>query len=104
MLLLVGAGVYLYLPRGSNATADNAATVAVLNTAVDAQKGSSDFAPALDGDVVASGDALAHIGERVPGCNGREQRLVIRAQAAGGQRGRAESGPAPDGREHGPEV
>jgi len=56
VLLLVGASVYLYLPRGSNATADNAATVAVLNTAVDAQKGSSDFAPALDGDVVASGD------------------------------------------------
>ncbi|HEY3125657.1 MAG TPA: FecR family protein, partial [Candidatus Limnocylindria bacterium] len=56
VLLLVGAGVYLYLPRGSNATADNAATVAVLNTAVDAQKGSTDFAPALDGDIVASGD------------------------------------------------
>ena len=56
MLLLVGAGVYLYLPRSSNATADNAATVAVLNTAVDAQKGSTDFAPALDGDIVASGD------------------------------------------------
>jgi len=56
VLLLVGAGVYLYLPRGSNATADNAATVAVLNTAIDAQKGSNDFAPALDGDVVASGD------------------------------------------------
>lgn len=48
--------MYLYLPRGSNATAENAATVAVLNTAVDAQKGSSDFAPALDGDIVASGD------------------------------------------------
>jgi len=56
VLLLVGAGVYLYLPRGSNATADNAATVAVLNTAIDAQKGSTDFAPALDGDIVASGD------------------------------------------------
>jgi len=56
VLLLVGAGVYLYLPRGSNATADNAATVAVLNTAIDAQKGSNDFAPALDGDIVASGD------------------------------------------------
>jgi hypothetical protein len=56
VLLLVGAGVYLYLPRGANATAENGATVAVLNTAVDAQKGSSDFAPALDGDVVASGD------------------------------------------------
>ena len=56
MLLLVGAGIYLYLPRGSNAAADNAATVAVLNTAIDAQKGSTDFAPALDGDVLASGD------------------------------------------------
>ena len=56
VLLLVGAGVYLYLPRGSSATADNAATVAILNTAVDAQKGSTDFAPALDGDVVTNGD------------------------------------------------
>lgn len=56
MLLLVGAGVYLYLPRGSDATADNAATVAVLNTAIDAQKGSSDFAPALDGDILSNGD------------------------------------------------
>ncbi len=56
MLLLVGAGVYLYLPRGSDASADNAATVAVLNTAIDAQKGSSDFAPALDGDILSNGD------------------------------------------------
>lgn len=55
MVLLVAGGVYLYLPRG-NAAADNAATVAVLNTAVDAQKGQSDFAPALDGDILASGD------------------------------------------------
>lgn len=56
MLLLVGAGVYLYLPRGSDAAADNAATVAVLSTAIDAQKGTSDFVPALDGDILASGD------------------------------------------------
>jgi hypothetical protein len=56
VLLLVGGAVYLYLPRGSNATADNAATLAVLNPAIDAQKGSSDFAPALDGDILASGD------------------------------------------------
>ncbi|HEV8656459.1 MAG TPA: FecR domain-containing protein [Candidatus Limnocylindria bacterium] len=56
VLLLVGAGVYLYLPRESNAAADNAATVAVLSTAIDAQKGSSGFAPALDGDVLANGD------------------------------------------------
>src|SRR4030088_3070550 len=56
VLLLAGGAVYLYLPRGSNATADNAATLAVLNTAIDAQKGSNDFAPALDGDILASGD------------------------------------------------
>jgi len=56
VLLLVGAGVYLYLRPTSNATADNAATVGVLNVAVDAQKGSGDFAPALDGDIVANGD------------------------------------------------
>jgi hypothetical protein len=55
VLLIVGAGVYLYLPRGSAAT-DNAATVSVLNTAVDAQKGTTDFAPALNGDVLANGD------------------------------------------------
>lgn len=51
----MGAGVYLYLPRGSAVT-DNAATVSVLNTAVDAQKGAGEFAPALDGDVLANGD------------------------------------------------
>ena len=56
LLLLVGAGVYLYLRPTSNATADNAATVGVLSTAVDAQKGSSGFAPALDGDIVTNGD------------------------------------------------
>jgi hypothetical protein len=56
VLLLVGGAVFLYLPRGSNATADNAATLAVLKTAIDAQKGSTEFSPALDGDILASGD------------------------------------------------
>jgi hypothetical protein len=56
VLLLVGAGVYLSLRPTSNARADNAATVGVLSTAVDAQKGSSDFAPALDGDILSNGD------------------------------------------------
>ena len=55
VLLLVGAGVYLYL-RPTSPTADNAATVAVLNTAIEAQKGSSEFAPALDGDILTNGD------------------------------------------------
>jgi hypothetical protein len=56
LVLLVAGGVYLYLPRGSSATADNAATLVVLNTAIDAQKGSSEFAPALDGDILSNGD------------------------------------------------
>jgi hypothetical protein len=55
VLLLVGGGVFLYM-RPDSTQSDRAATVAVLNTAVDAQKGSSDFTPALDGDVLASGD------------------------------------------------
>ncbi len=56
LLALVGAGVYLFLPRTSVASADDAATLAVLNTAVDAQKGGTDFAPALDGEILANGD------------------------------------------------
>jgi FecR protein len=56
VLLLVGGGVYLYLRPGADTAADRAATVAVLNTAVDAQKGASEFAPALDGDVLGNGD------------------------------------------------
>jgi FecR protein len=55
VVLLIAGGAYLYLRPGSG-DADRAATVAVLNTAVDAQKGSSDFAPALDGDVLSNGD------------------------------------------------
>jgi hypothetical protein len=55
VVLLVAGGGDLYLRPGSNET-DRAATVAVLNTAVDAQKGSSDFSPALDGDVLSNGD------------------------------------------------
>ncbi len=56
MLLVVGVGVYLSLRPTSNATADNAATVGVLSTAVDAQKGSAAFVPALDGDILSNGD------------------------------------------------
>lgn len=56
LVLLVAGVVYLYLPRGADATAENAATVAVLNTAIDAQKGSTEFAPALDGDILGNGD------------------------------------------------
>ena len=56
VLLLVAGAVYLYLPRGSNATADNAATLAVLSPTIDAQKGSGEFIPALDGDILSNGD------------------------------------------------
>jgi hypothetical protein len=58
VLLLVGVGIYLLLPRASNAGADNAATLAVLSAAVDAQRGSGEFAPALDGDVLGDGDLV----------------------------------------------
>jgi hypothetical protein len=56
VLLVIGGGALLYVRSGSDVSADPAATVAVLNTAVDAQKGSSEFAPALDGDVLSDGD------------------------------------------------
>lgn len=58
MLLVVGGGLFLVLRPGFDASADPAATVAILSTAVDAQKGSSEFAPALDGDVLANGDFI----------------------------------------------
>jgi hypothetical protein len=60
VLLLVAGGVgYLYFPRGNNSlSAAIAATLAILNSDITAQKGNTDFAPALDGDLLASGDVV----------------------------------------------
>ena len=56
LLAIVGGAVYLYLPRGNGVSASVAATLAILNTDITAARGSADFAPALDGDLLATGD------------------------------------------------
>ena len=59
LLILVGGGVYLYLPRGDSLSASVAATLAVLNTDITSQRGGAgDFKTALDGDLLASGDIV----------------------------------------------
>ena len=59
LLILVGGAAYLYVPRGQGLSATLAATLAVLNTDITAQRGASgDFAPALDGDLFKSGDVV----------------------------------------------
>lgn len=58
VLLVAGGVTYLYLPRGRGLTAAVAATLEILNTDISAQKSGADFAPALDGDLLASGDVV----------------------------------------------
>lgn len=58
VLVVAGGAAYLYLPRDRGLSATVAATLAILNTDITAQKGSADFAPALDGDLLASGDVV----------------------------------------------
>jgi hypothetical protein len=58
LIVFVGGGLYLYLPRGNGLNATVAATLAILNTDISAQKGTQDFAPALDGDLLATGDVV----------------------------------------------
>lgn len=56
--LIVVAGVFLYYPRATGTSAAEAATLGVLSGDVDAQRAGADFAPALDGDVLAGGDTV----------------------------------------------
>ncbi len=58
LVLVVAVGAFLFFPRGGNLSIANAATLTVLHGNVDAQKGSADFAPALDGDLLTSGDVV----------------------------------------------
>ena len=59
-LVLVGAiAAFLYFPRtAAVVSAANAATLAVLNTAVEGSRAGSSFAPALDGEVYSTGDLI----------------------------------------------
>src|SRR5690349_9838311 len=60
LLIVVGGGAYLYLPRGESLSATVAATISILNTDITAQRGGSGaFATALDGDLYRSGDVVA---------------------------------------------
>lgn len=57
LVLVVAIGAFLYFPRGSALAAVNAAVLSVLNADVTASRGGA-FAPALDGDVFATGDTV----------------------------------------------
>jgi hypothetical protein len=59
LLIVVVVGAFLYFPRGGATTsASNAATLAILNRAIEGARAGSAFAPALDGEVYASGDLV----------------------------------------------
>lgn len=59
LLIVLGVGAFLYFPRGGAATsASNAATLAILNTAIEGARAGAAFVPALDGEVYATGDLV----------------------------------------------
>ena len=59
VVIAAGVGAFLYFPRGGATTsAQNAATLAILNTAIDGSRAGAAFAPALDGEVYATGDLV----------------------------------------------
>jgi hypothetical protein len=59
VLIVAGVGAFLYFPRGgAAASAQNAATLAVLNTAIEGARAGAAFVPALDGEVFATGDLV----------------------------------------------
>jgi hypothetical protein len=58
LVLVVAIGAFLFFPRGGTLSAASAATLSVLHGTVEAQKGAAAFAPALDGDLVSSGDSV----------------------------------------------
>ncbi len=59
VVIAVGVGAFLYFPRGGATTsAQNAATLAILNTAIEGARAGAAFAPALDGETYATGDLV----------------------------------------------
>jgi len=59
LLVVAGVGAFLYFPRGGTTTsAQNAATLAILNTAIEGARSGSAFSPALDGEIYATGDLV----------------------------------------------
>ena len=58
LLIVAGVGAFLYFPRGANTSAQNGATLAILNTAIEGARAGAAFAPALDGELYATGDLV----------------------------------------------
>ena len=60
VLLIVVAAVvaFLYYPRGGGASSADAATLAILNTAIEGSRAGSVFQPALDGETYKTGDLI----------------------------------------------
>lgn len=59
LVLIIAVAGFLYFPRGGEVlSAVNAAILAVLRGDVDSQRGSAAFAPAIDGDLLATGDVV----------------------------------------------
>lgn len=58
LVLIIAVTGFLYFPRGEALSALNSAILAVLRGDVDAQRGSTAFAPAIDGDLLATGDVV----------------------------------------------
>jgi hypothetical protein len=59
LLVVAAVGAFLYFPRGGATTsAQNAATLAVLNTAIEGARAGAAFTPALDGEIYATGDLV----------------------------------------------
>ena len=58
LLIVGGVAAFLYFPRGSASTSLNAATLAILNTAIEGAHAGAAFAPALDGETYATGDLV----------------------------------------------
>jgi hypothetical protein len=58
LVLVVAVAAFLFFPRGAANSIANAATLTVLHGDVDAQKAGGEFAPALDGDLLTTGDTV----------------------------------------------
>ena len=59
VLIVAGVGAFLYFPRGGGvASAQNAATLSVLNRAIEGARAGGAFVAALDGEVFATGDLV----------------------------------------------
>ena len=68
LALLVAVAAFLFFPRAGTVAAADAATLAVLHGDVEAQHAGAGFGPALDGDLLTTGDVVR--------ANGRGQAVI----------------------------